>query len=137
MDFQLNEQLARDCYVLGRNGSCQLLLHRNALYPWFILVPECVESEFYRLDTALQNKVMALINLVSRFIENHFTIDKLNIAAIGNIVAQLHIHVIGRRRDDPAWPGVVWGTTQSAAYTPERIAEIKSWLDAEYFYHAD
>lgn len=128
MSFQLHEQLAADCHTLGRNGSTLLLLNRNALYPWFILVPECKETEFYRLAPEQQSELLALINQLSGFIEQHFAIDKLNIAAIGNVVSQLHIHVIGRYRTDPCWPGVVWGTAQFEEYDPQRVTQIKAWL---------
>lgn len=128
MTFQLHDRLAADCHLLGRNGSCLLLLNRNALYPWFILVPECNETEFYRLGPEQQSEVLALINRLSRFIENHFAVDKLNIATIGNVVSQLHIHVIGRQQTDACWPGVVWGMAQFEAYLPQRVAEIQALL---------
>jgi diadenosine tetraphosphate (Ap4A) HIT family hydrolase len=131
MRFQLHDRLAADCHLLGRNGTCLLLLNRNALYPWFILVPECDETEFYRLGPEQQSEVLTLINRMSRFIENHFSVDKLNIATIGNVVAQLHIHIIGRQQTDPCWPGVVWGTAQFEEYPPQRVAEIKALLHQE------
>ena len=137
MTFQLNEQLAADCHTLGRNGSTLLLLNRNALYPWFILVPECNETEFYRLGPNQQSELLALINQLSGFIEHHFAVDKLNIAAIGNVVSQLHIHVIGRNRTDPTWPGVVWGTEQYEEYDPQRVAKIKALLHREQLVPAD
>ena len=137
MTFQLHKQLAADCHTLGRNGSTLLLLNRNALYPWFILVPECNETEFYRLDPNQQSELLALINQFSGFIEHHFAVDKLNIAAIGNVVSQLHIHVIGRNRTDPTWPGVVWGTKQFEEYEPQRVTEIMALLIKEQLCAAD
>ena len=137
MTFQLHEQLAADCHTLGHSGSTLLLLNRNALYPWFILVPESNETEFYRLDPNQQSELLALINQLSGFIEHHFAVDKLNIAAIGNVVSQLHIHVIGRNRTDPTWPGVVWGSTQFQEYDLQHVAQIKDLLYKEKLVVAD
>jgi diadenosine tetraphosphate (Ap4A) HIT family hydrolase len=128
MTFRLHDKLAADCHLLGRNNSIQLLLNRNAFYPWFILVPECNETEFYRLAPSQQGEVLALVNQLCGFVEHHFSVDKLNIAAIGNVVSQLHIHVVGRHHADPSWPGVVWGTEQFEEYVPQRVLEIKTLL---------
>ena len=131
MAFELNHKLAADCHLLGRTGTILLLLNRNALFPWFILVPETDEIEFYKLSQPQQTELLALINHLSRFIENHFDVDKLNIATIGNVVSQLHIHVIGRHHHDPCWPGVVWGTDKFEEYSLQAVADIKAKLYGE------
>jgi len=99
---RIHPQLANDCYLLGRIQTSQLLLHKNALVPWFILLPDSEENELYKLPPQQQQTVYAEINRLARFIEEHFNTDKLNIATIGNIVPQLHIHIIGRASPENA-----------------------------------
>ncbi|MDT8384117.1 MAG: HIT family protein [Gammaproteobacteria bacterium] len=128
MNMTLDPRLAADTHPLGRLDDCLLLIAKNALFPWFILVPETQEIEFYKLDSQQQGRLQQHINAVSGFIEGYFSTDKINIASIGNIVSQLHIHVIGRRQDDACWPGVVWGTSQFKAYEKPTLDAIKSRL---------
>jgi diadenosine tetraphosphate (Ap4A) HIT family hydrolase len=131
--FSLHPRLLEDCHVLGRLVLCQVLLHRNATLPWFILVPECdaEASEWHDLPVARRRQLEDESMLVSRFLRARLDVHKVNIAAIGNIVAQLHVHVIGRRRDDPCWPGVVWGRLPAGpAWPPGRPAELFAALQA-------
>lgn len=130
--FKLNKQLEHDCHVLGQLSSCHLLLLDNALVPWFILVPETDITEFHELDTKQQQALLADINAISRFIKSEFSVSKLNTATIGNIVQQLHIHVIGRHEEDYCWPGVVWGRTEKQAYSTHQLDSISQALQT-YF----
>jgi len=123
-DFTLDTRLQNDCHILGKMGLSHLLLMNNAHFPWFILVPETDVVELCDLDPDSQRVLLDEINRLSRFIKDHFPIDKLNVAAIGNVVKQLHIHVIGRRTDDPCWPGVVWGSGQSKPYSEKEFEEM-------------
>lgn len=109
MDFSLHPTLAADSHVLGRLGAVQVLLHRTAQFPWFMLVPEDHATELHELPPALRAELQTLADRLGRFVLGHWACEKLNIAAIGNVVPQLHLHVIGRRRDDALWPRVVWG----------------------------
>ncbi len=122
--FELDPRLARDCLVLGRLNISLLLLMNNSLLPWFILVPQTDEMEITDLSQSEQAGLLEEINLLSAFIKKNFSVSKLNIAAIGNIVSQLHIHVVGRDPADYCWPDVVWGTRERNPYTDERIKEI-------------
>ena len=124
--FALDAQLQRDCFVLGRLEFCQLLLMNNAGVPWFILVPETALAEPFDLDASRQALLQAEINAVASFVRESFGTDKLNIATIGNIVSQLHVHVVGRRKNDYCWPGVVWGTVPPERYTDEQLAQIRT-----------
>ena len=108
-DFQINERLQADCVVLAKLDLSHLLLMNNSLVPWFILVPETEAVELHDLSREDHARLTDEIRLVSRFVESEFEVEKLNVAALGNIVRQMHIHVIGRRADDFAWPGPVWG----------------------------
>lgn len=124
----LDMRLEQDTYMLGEFTGHSILLMRNALFPWFLIVPHCREIELYKLDMTQQQQLLALSSRISQFIENNFNIDKINVATIGNVVAQLHLHVIGRRRDDACWPGVVWGTDQFAAYENNQVEQITNKL---------
>lgn len=127
-DFELDARLAKDCLILGKLNTSLLLLMNNSLAPWFILVPQTSETELTDLSPADQAGLLEEINLLSAFIKGYFEISKLNIAAIGNIVGQLHIHVVGRDPSDFCWPNVVWGTSEQKPYTTERVNEITAAL---------
>lgn len=127
-NFELDSRLAKDCYVLGKLDVSLVLLMNNSLVPWFILVPQTGETEISDLSKAGQAGLLEEINLLSGFLKSNFNITKLNVAAIGNIVSQLHVHVVGRNSSDYCWPNVVWGTTERERYSDERIEEITKAL---------
>jgi len=123
----LHPRLKADCYLLGDLDCGRLLLHRNAVLPWFILVPDTRFTELHELEADFYLQVMIDIQGLATFVKRQFEADKINIATIGNQVPQLHIHVIGRRRDDPYWPGVVWGQPEIADnYTEVRLDAIRA-----------
>lgn len=130
MNHTLDKRLNNDTYPLGRWDDCLLLLSKNALFPWFILVPDTDETEYHKLNHEQQTKTQQHINHIAHFIETHFSTDKINIATIGNIVSQLHIHIIGRRHGDACWPGVVWGTSEFQSYEAHEVTAIKAQLTA-------
>jgi diadenosine tetraphosphate (Ap4A) HIT family hydrolase len=131
-DFVLDPQLAADCHVLGELDAGLLLLLNNALLPWFILVPMTEASELYQLDEDLQRKVWKEITSLSEFVHASFAVEKLNVAAIGNKVRQLHIHIVGRHSNDYCWPGVVWGAEGRVDYSPEQVRGIVSSFEDGY-----
>ena len=126
MAFELNKRLAAGGFDFGSLGKCRVLLKDNAVFPWFILVPEVESSitELHELEATDYASVMFTIRQVSEFVEKHFDPDKINVAAIGNIVNQLHIHIIARTTTDPAWPGVVWSCDSKTPYEKEAALEI-------------
>ena len=124
-DFKLDPQLANDCFVLGRLKTSQLLLLNNSLVPWFILVPDTMATEIYELPHDQQLELLDEINIISNHLKQNFVVDKLNVAAIGNIVKQMHIHIVARHVDDFCWPNVVWGAEGKQAYTNEDVEIIK------------
>ncbi len=130
-NFVLDSRLANDCYVLGKLDLCLLLLMNNSLVPWFILVPESPETDMTDLSKTDQSILLKEINLIAGFVKGNFDIPKLNIAAIGNIVNQLHIHIVGRSPSDYCWPNVVWGTKEKEPYTDERVKEITELLSEQ------
>lgn len=126
--MQIHPQLQQDCHPLGELQACRLLLHKNALVPWFILLPPGEQRELYQLEPALQQQVHSETNRIAAFVENYFNADKLNIATIGNIVPQLHIHVIGRFHNDFCWPAPVWGQSDRDDYSQQQISTLRQAL---------
>ena len=126
--FELDSRLDNDCFVLGHLKTSRLLLLNNSLVPWFILVPDTTATEIYELPHAQQLELLEEINIISNHLKQNFATDKLNIAAIGNIVNQMHIHIVGRHVDDFCWPGVVWGAEGKQPYKDNEVMKIKSQL---------
>jgi len=114
--------------MLGSLGNCKVILKDNALFPWIILVPEVEEGveDLHQLDAARYEEVLAAVRQVSLFVSAHFHPEKLNVACIGNQVRQMHIHVVGRFLDDPAWPGTVWAFDGKQNYSPEEATAIRA-----------
>ena len=130
MSFVLDPRLAADTHRLGRLVLSELLLMDNALVPWLILVPRVAATELHLLDDATRRQLSDETTAVGAFVAGAFPVDKLNVAAIGNVVPQLHVHVVGRRRDDFAWPGVVWGRPERAAYPVDAVGTIRAQATA-------
>lgn len=116
--FELHAQLKKDSYVLGRFALCHLLLMNDAQYPWFILVPARDNvSEIYQLTADDQQQLWQESSQLAAGLMQVFEGDKMNIAALGNVVPQLHVHHIVRYTADPAWPAPVWGKYPARPYT--------------------
>ena len=115
--WSLHAQLARDTALVGDLALVRVLANRDATYPWVILVPRRTGVvEIIDLDEPDQGRLMAEIAQASAALKRLTACDKLNVAAIGNVVPQLHIHVVARRRNDPAWPRPVWGAAPPRPY---------------------
>lgn len=124
--FQLDPRLQNDCVVLGDFPLSRLLLLNDATYPWFVLVPRCENvEEIYQLDDEQQRKLWQESVILSRWMSKSYQFDKLNLAALGNVVRQLHLHHVARRTTDPTWPGPVWGQHPPQPYTADEIEKIK------------
>ena len=109
MTFALHEKLAEDCEVLGDMTLCRVLLMRDHRFPWTILVPRIGGlHDFHDLPREQALTLFDEMGLVSRALVTAFAAEKINVAALGNQVPQLHVHVIGRYARDAAWPGPVW-----------------------------
>ena len=119
MPWTLHPQLEGDTSPVGDLPLSRLLLANDANYPWLLLVPRCAGvSEIIDLDEAGQAELTREIALVCRALKAAVPCDKLNVAALGNMVPQLHVHIIARRRGDPAWPKPIWGVVPARAYDP-------------------
>lgn len=131
MTFELDPRLANDCKVLGDWPLCRLLLMNDANYPWFILVPrrESVR-EIHELADADRVQLWEESAQLSRAAMKAFAGFKLNVAALGNMVPQLHVHHIVRLQGDPAWPSPVWGRTPAKPYPAAAIETCSQRLRA-------
>jgi len=121
----LHSQLEADCLVLGRLELCHVLLMRDANYPWCILVPDREDiTEIHHLNETDQLQLMHESVRLSHALESVFSPDKLNIASLGNVVPQCHVHHVVRYHSDVAWPGPVWGRVPAREYSAEALAEV-------------
>lgn len=133
-EFTLDSRLENDTELLFDWPLCRVLLMRDANYPWCILVPRIthdsgeVVTELYQLDDGQRAQLDKESMALSRFLMEHFSGDKLNIAALGNVVAQLHIHHVVRFQGDAAWPAPVWGKLQAQPYEPTALESTRNAL---------
>ena len=125
--FSIHEQLLADCYHLGGLTASELLLNRNGALPWFILVPRTSLQDVLDLPPDQRLAVMDESAAVSGFIKEDLGYPKLNFAGLGNVVPDMHLHIIGRREGDACWPQPVWGNLpDGGVYNATEIAE---WQD--------
>lgn len=134
-EFALHPQLAADSTLVGHFELSLLLLSNDANYPWFILVPQRPGiREIHELDEADQQRLLRESSRLGRALMAAFGGVKLNVAALGNVVPQLHLHHIVRYETDPAWPAPVWGRVPAKPYDPvqraQRIERIGQELGA-------
>jgi len=121
----IDPKLAADCLVLGKFPLSYLLLMQDANYPWFILVPDRVNiREIYQLSTEDQRQLLHESSRLGESLMKGFKGDKLNIAALGNVVSQLHLHHIVRHQSDPAWPAPVWGKVTARPYDADLLEQV-------------
>ena len=127
--FALDQRLQQDTLVIGDFPLCRLLLSNDSNYPWFILVPRINGiSEVFHLDVADQQKLWEETTGLAPLLNDGLGADKMNIGALGNVVSQLHVHVIVRKRDDAAWPAPVWGKHPARPYTEEQVVALRARL---------
>lgn len=127
--FVLDSRLQQDTWLMGDFPLCRLLLSNDSNYPWFVLVPRREGiSELFQLDDADQSLMWAETTALAQALKEVFDADKMNIATLGNVVSQLHMHVIVRYQTDGAWPGPVWGKHPAIPYTDDQVAVIRSRL---------
>ncbi len=120
--FELHPQLEKDTVTVGYFPLSQLLISKDANYPWFILVPQRKDlTEIHHMTEADRHQLLKESCLLSEAIVGAFAPDKMNVAALGNMVPQLHLHHIARLHDDPAWPAPVWGAVAAIEYAPEEL----------------
>lgn len=132
--MHIDPQLTADCHFIGQGNNIAILLNRNSLIPWFILVPLAESTkppvsirELYELPEAQRMHLQQLSDRLSSYLIETFGAQKINIAALGNVVEQLHLHVIGRHQGDRCWPKPVWGNlTESEQYSDQALNTIET-----------
>ncbi len=133
-DFTINPLLIDDTHPVLENAHYWLGLHKNALFPWLILVPKTKETELFACPATFKTAIREAIDSLAAFSQSYFQADKMNIATLGNVVSQLHVHIIARKHDDPAWPTPIWGNSAFLAYEEKEkdaiIAAIQKHLHA-------
>ncbi|MGF6392508.1 HIT domain-containing protein [Pseudomonas plecoglossicida] len=124
--FLMDSRLQQDTCVLGDFPLCRLLLSKDANYPWFILVPrrEAV-SELFDLSQEDQAQFWKETTYLAEVLKHEFSADKMNVATLGNVVSQMHMHVIVRHQQDAAWPAPVWGKLPAIEYAPGQVDAIR------------
>ena len=126
--WSLHSQLKKDTIDIGDLPLCKVLVIKDAHYPWLLLVPRREGAvEIIDLDEVAQAQLMTEISRVSRALKETTKCDKLNVAALGNMVPQLHVHIIARRTSDAAWPRPVWGVMPPLAHDAE---EVQNFINA-------
>ena len=126
--WSLHPQLEKDTIDIGDLPLSRVLVIRDANYPWLLLVPRRPEAvEIIDLDEVEQAQLMTEVSRAARALKEVTKCDKLNIAALGNVVPQLHVHIIARRTSDAAWPRPVWG---AAPALPHDAGEVQNFISA-------
>ena len=124
-DFELHPRLVKDTFAVANLNLCKLLLMNDSNYPWFILVPRIKNiSELFELTKVDRQSLNIEVDELSRRLSLHFNAKKMNVAAMGNIVPQLHIHVIVRKETDAAWPNPIWNNVDIAPYKKNISIEL-------------
>jgi len=125
--FDLDARLAADAAPIGDWTLSRVLLMNDSRFPWLVLVPRRTGcTEVFDLSTEDQCTLMAEIARAALAVRSAFHVEKINVGALGNIVPQLHVHVVGRRKGDAAWPGPVWGFGKAEVYS---AASRRSWVE--------
>ncbi|MCY4094461.1 MAG: HIT family protein [Gammaproteobacteria bacterium] len=130
-DFVVHNQLLSDCAIVGDADLCRVLLMNDARFPWLILVPRISGlRDFHEVPSEHRPSLFVEIESASNAVKELIDADKINVAALGNQVPQLHVHVIGRLTNDVAWPGPVWGVGTSVSYDSEVQQETIAFVGA-------
>ena len=134
--FEMDKRLVKDTIVLGDFGLSRVLLMNDSRYPWLILVPRVADiSEVFVLTAQQQQQLWQETSVVGQALKDVFQADKINIATLGNVVKQLHMHVVVRMQNDAAWPAPVWGKGEAQPYSAEALADMRVRLHAALAEH--
>lgn len=126
IEFQLHPQLEKDTHFIAELDCSRVLLNKNAEIPWFILVPRGDYRDLDDMQKLRRNRLLAESDKIADLLRDEFSAEKINVAALGNMVPQLHLHVIGRRADDPCWPNPIWGNLNTeSAWSEGQIERLR------------
>lgn len=132
----IDEKLQNECHLLTEDHHLSYLLHQNAEFLWFILVPHTHLTQFYQLEPKLLRQICHKINRISEFIQAQFAIERLNVTTVGQDVSQLHINVAEHTTRMSIWPEEAWGRSCSKTYACEEITTIQQQLTVHLKNHA-
>ena len=136
--FTLDARLEQDTWLIGDLPLCRLLLSNDSNYPWFILVPRREGiSELFQLDDSDQQLMWRETTELARVLNELFGAHKMNVATLGNVVSQMHMHVIVRYQTDAAWPAPVWGKIPAKPYAEAQVSEMRSKLKQAFTFLED
>ncbi|WP_223670038.1 HIT domain-containing protein [Kangiella shandongensis] len=136
MAFKLDPVLSQDCVVIGNFELSQVLLMNDKHYPWLILVPRVADiSEIFELSEPQQRLLAEESSFVLKAMSEEFAADKMNQAALGNMVPQLHVHHVARFKNDAAWPGPVWGKVAAKPYSEHTLKTMMTRLNKVLSHH--
>ncbi len=125
--FIIDSKIQNDTILIDSLELSQLLLMNDEKYPWFVVVPRVPDVvELIDLNEKDQRELLLEINLVSTFLQSDLKCDKINVATLGNVVKQLHIHVIARFHDDASYPNPVWCGNKAVPYAEKQVTIIKN-----------
>jgi diadenosine tetraphosphate (Ap4A) HIT family hydrolase len=131
--FELDARIVKDSVAIGRLALCLVRLHRDARYPWVLLVPERARvREIHELSPSDRATLIEESSAIASAMHRALGADKMNVAALGNVVPQLHVHHVARFRSDDAWPGAIWGRHPAMPYLGEQLTERLALLTAAF-----
>lgn len=131
--WRLDDRLADDTHPVAQLPLCEVRLMDDSHFPWLVLIPRIAgATEVIDLPEAQQQALLREVARACHVLRDRFDPDKLNVAALGNVVAQLHVHVVARYTGDIAWPKPVWGQAAALPYTPEALVERVALLRGDF-----
>lgn len=131
MSFKLHEMLQEDCKIIAESELNLLLLMNDTHYPWFVLVPKVNDiKEIHQLTEPQQIQFIKESSYLSETLSILFSADKMNVAALGNMCPQLHIHHVVRYKSDAAWPAPIWGKVDTMPYSSEQFKSLLSRIES-------
>lgn len=134
--FEMDKRLVGDTVELGNFALSRVLLMNDSRYPWLILVPRVVDaSEVFDLQLEQQQELWQETQVVAHALKHAFAADKINIATLGNVVSQLHMHIVVRMQNDEAWPAPIWGRGIAQPYSESALIEMRTRLQAALAAH--
>ena len=134
--FEMDKRLVGDTVELGDFALSRVLLMNDSRYPWLILVPRVVDaSEVFDLQLEQQQELWQETQVVGHALKHEFAADKINIATLGNVVSQLHMHIVVRMQNDEAWPAPIWGRGIAQPYSESALIEMRTRLQAALAAH--
>ena len=131
--WSLHPKLEADCHRLLSDERCEILLHRNSQLHWILLVPKTTHIDLLDLPAEELANLMQRARVIGRLLKSHYNYPRVNVGALGLLVPQLHLHVIGRSPTDPCWPNPIWGQIpDGGAYSEAEVSEVRGQLKAVF-----